>query len=296
MEMAVICNEFTNDRFPHSHSHMYLKTKDPYSFKAIKKYCRKQLKTKINNIQRPLNFRETVRYITKTDQKAVVYNVPTKFCSKVWRATVYAEPHKLVVWSDDIPSSIAACDRQVFASHVEEERKANEAILVHERTDQELSHWQKRLLAIIDDCETKDRAVFWVVDGPGGCGKSFLSQKLITVKDALLLGNFAYKDNAFLFQGEPWVVFDIPRDTDLSLVNLQIIEDLKNGYLISQKYEVKRKIFTSPTVIVFTNTFPPKEKLSADRWNVYVTYFNQHLGHLDLYLDDTYNDNGVIDN
>ena len=261
MEMAVICNEFTNDRFPHSHSHMYLKTKTSYTFKAIKKYCRKQLKTKISDIQRPINFCETVRYITKTDPKALVYNVPTKFCSTVWRANMYAQTHKSVIWSNDIPSSIAACDRQVFASHVEEERKANEAILVHERTNQELSHWQKRLLSLIDVCLTQDRAVFWIVDGPGGCGKSFLSQKLIATKDALLLGNFAYKDNAFLYQGEPWVVFDIPRDTDLTQANLQIIEDLKNGYIISQKYEVKRKIFTSPTVVVFTNTFPPKREV-----------------------------------
>ena len=38
MEMAVICNEFTNDRFPHSHSHLYLKTKNPKTFKAIKRF------------------------------------------------------------------------------------------------------------------------------------------------------------------------------------------------------------------------------------------------------------------
>ena len=194
-----------------------------------------------------------------------------------------------------IPSGIAACDRQVFESHVESQRKANESILVQERTDQELTYWQQRLLDIIQDCESQDRAVFWVVDEPGGCGKSFLSQKLIGDRQALLLGNFAYKDNAYLYQGEPWVIFDIPRDTDLSVANFQIIEDLKNGYLISQKYEVRRKIFPSPTIIVFTNTFPPKEKLSPDRWNVYVTYVNNQVRHLDLYRDESYNDNGEND-
>ena len=221
--MAVICNEFTDDRFPHSHSHMYLKTKNPKSFKDVKKFCRKALHTTANNIQRPLNFRETVRYITQTDAKAVVYNIPTKFCGTVRRAHEYSRAHSKVVWSDAIPSSIAACDRKVFESYVKAEKEANDNELVVLRTDREMLHWQKSLFQHINENNTPDRAVFLVVDTLGGCGKSFLAQKLIASKGALLLGNFNYKDNAYLYNGDPWVVFDIPRDTDMDTKYLKIL-------------------------------------------------------------------------
>ena len=86
IEIAVICKELSNERSPHSHSHLYLKTKNHKSFRSMKRFCQKQLRTRVNDIQRPLNVRETVRYITKTDLRAVVFNVQTKFCSTVWRA------------------------------------------------------------------------------------------------------------------------------------------------------------------------------------------------------------------
>ena len=149
IEMAVICNEFTNEPFPHSHSHMYLKTKHPKTFKSVKKFCKKALHTTVNDIQRPLNFRETVRYITKTDPKAIVYNVHTKFCGTVWRAHQYAQTHNTVIWSDDLPSGIAACDRKVFESHVKMEKMADENAIVVNRSDHELLYWQKRLLTLI---------------------------------------------------------------------------------------------------------------------------------------------------
>ena len=128
------------------------------------------------------------------------------------------------------------------------------------------------------------------MDTVAGCAKSFLVQKLIAYEGALLLGTFSYKDDAYLYNGKLWVIFDIPLDTDLPNASFQIIEDLKNGYLISQKYEVTRKIFTSPTVVVFSNTYPPKELLSADRWNVYVAYLNSEVRSIALYRDESYNE------
>ena len=195
--MAVICNEFTNECFPHSHSQIYLKTKHPKTFKSVKKFCKKALHTTVNDIQRPLNFRETVRYNTKIDPKAKVYNVPTKFCGTVWRAHQYAQTHNTVIWSDDLPSGIAACDRKVFESHVKMEKMADENAIVVNRTDHELLYWQKRLLTLSSECEEPDRAVFWVVDTVGGCGKSFLEQKRIVDKGALQWANQKCLCNSF---------------------------------------------------------------------------------------------------
>ena len=49
-----------------------------------------------------------------------------------------------------------------------------------------------------------------------------------------------------------------------------LLENLKDGYLISAKYKSKQlKIKTPNTVMVFSNDFPDKPSLSRDRWKIY---------------------------
>ena len=63
------------------------------------------------------------------------------------------------------------------------------------------------------------------------------------------------------------MIFDIPRN--YAATDLRFVEDCKNGYLISSKYECRQKIFASPVDVVFSNEYPDKSLLSVDRWNVY---------------------------
>lgn len=85
----------------------------------------------------------------------------------------------------------------------------------------------------------------------------------------IIFTNFSHRDNSYLYDGEEIVIFDIPRDTPLEDCSLQFIEDLKNGYVISQKYETRKKVFAVPITIIFSNSFPVKGKLSLDRWRVF---------------------------
>ena len=73
-EAAAVSNEFsvTKDKFPHSHSHMYLKTTDGHLFKDIKKLLRRHFAIKPNDIVGPINIRQCVKYITKQDQNALL--------------------------------------------------------------------------------------------------------------------------------------------------------------------------------------------------------------------------------
>ena len=49
-----------------------------------------------------------------------------------------------------------------------------------------------------------------------------------------------------------------------------LLENLKDGNLISSKYKSKvLKIKTPNTVIVFSNSYPNMDQLSADRWKIY---------------------------
>ena len=40
---------------------------------------------KVNDIRRPVNFRECIRYVTKEDRQAILLNIPLKFTSTVYR-------------------------------------------------------------------------------------------------------------------------------------------------------------------------------------------------------------------
>ena len=49
-----------------------------------------------------------------------------------------------------------------------------------------------------------------------------------------------------------------------------LLENIKDGYLISAKYRTKSvKIKTPNTIIVFSNKNPYEDQLSKDRWKIY---------------------------
>jgi len=63
------------------------------------------------------------------------------------------------------------------------------------------------------------------------------------------------------------LIFDLPRNNGNS-ISYDALESIKNGYIVNTKYETGSKIFRIPHIIVFANTRPDVEKLSADRWTL----------------------------
>jgi len=51
-------------------------------------------------------------------------------------------------------------------------------------------------------------------------------------------------------------------------IQYDFLEELKNGYVFSPKYESKNKSFPTPHVVVLMNEIPDKSKLSEDRYNI----------------------------
>ena len=274
IDKAVICNEFGGELFKNSHSHMYLQTHDKYTFKKMKKVFKKKFNQKINDIRRPMNFREYCKYCTKEDRAAVVVNVPLKFTSTVYRAARYFQESNSATanYGDYIPSTIAGCDRKIFESVLATEGKLNESICMAERTKSvQLLAWQNELMTELEAVRDSNRKVIWIADIAGGAGKSVLCQWLMSYSQGygstILFQDFDYRNNSFLYSKEKMVLFDLPRTSKPD--NLKFIEDLKNGYIISTKYEVRKKVFESPVVIVFANSYPEKTLLSIDRWHVF---------------------------
>ena len=281
---AAICNEFGSRLRKNSHCHMFAQTQEKYTFQVFKKLFYKKFGIRISDIRRPINLRECIRYCTKEDRQALLYNVPMKFTSTVYRAEKYFEETNgsSVSYGDYIPSCIAACDRKVFESVLGQEGNIQDRRSMHDRVHQiNLLPWQEELMKIMTDVKDCNRSVLWVVDGTGGAGKSVFCQYFMSTETfgrTILFQDMEYRNNTYLYNCESLVLFDLPRG--IIPDNLRLVEDLKNGYIISGKYEVKKKIFKSPVIVIFSNSFPDKTLLSLDRWRVYSVDDSREMGGL----------------
>lgn len=126
--------------------------------------------------------------------------------------------------------------------------------------------WQQVVLDVVDG-PVDPRAIYWVYDGVGNHGKTYMATHLVDARGAYYTNGGKAVDLAYAYQGQPIVVFDYVRDSK-DYVGYGVIEQLKNGILMSTKYESTMKRFASPHVLVFANFRPEDGKFSADRLRV----------------------------
>lgn len=132
--------------------------------------------------------------------------------------------------------------------------------------------WQLQILNLIKEIPN-DRTIHWFWERKGGIGKTTFCKYLDIHHHATCVPSKT--NDAFhmiakeIEAGNPidLVIFDIPR-TSLDFINYAAIEAIKNGFLISGKYEGLKCNFASPHVIVFANEPPKKSAISEDRWNI----------------------------
>lgn len=126
--------------------------------------------------------------------------------------------------------------------------------------------WQADLITRLKQ-EPDDRKIMWYCDKNGGCGKSTIVKWYINNKDesaVKLQGKVA--DMAYIYEGERIVFFDVSRTMAEHMDHLyQFAEDLKNGSLVSTKYQSTLKRFVPPHVVFFANHEPDRSKWSKDR-------------------------------
>jgi hypothetical protein len=136
---------------------------------------------------------------------------------------------------------------------------------VREAADFKFRPWQE---AIVTLCKGKahSRHIYWVEDPRGAAGKSRLTTYMVREMNAIELDG-RISDAAYAYTGQPIVLFDLARATDVaSLKDLYAVgEKLKNGQINSTKYMSRMKVFTVPHVIYFSNSPPPVGVWSADR-------------------------------
>ena len=138
-----------------------------------------------------------------------------------------------------------------------------------------LKPWQTDVLKLIEN--PSDRDIYWINGDKGNEGKTFIQKYIRTQYGARRVlkseVNTRKTDIAYVLAQETLTCKDIflfnmlRSDTEVAY---GILENIKDGYLMSSKYRSKAiKIKTPNTVMVFSNSFPQTNQLSEDRWKIY---------------------------
>lgn len=127
--------------------------------------------------------------------------------------------------------------------------------------------WQQNLLHKLHG-PVDSRKIMWYWEDVGNVGKSWMATFLARNEQALTVSTGKTADIAYMFQPTRIVVFDISRAVDMDHVNFSVMEDIKNGRIMSSKYMSCVKYFDSPHIVVFANAPPPHGKFSADRLEI----------------------------
>jgi len=143
--------------------------------------------------------------------------------------------------------------------------------------EERLRGWQQWILNRVR--QQGDRKITFVVDRKGGRGKSFLGLWIATHGGVRLptsltaVQDFIQAAMATLGSTPEKVrivVLDVPRScvgVEKWFKFLTALEDIKNGHLCDPRYTWKEIFIEPPQLLVFSNSYPPKECLTGDRFD-----------------------------
>merc|ERR1711924_560248 len=141
--------------------------------------------------------------------------------------------------------------------------------------DSQLYDWQKGVIDIINT-EPDDRTLYWIWSATGNVGKTTFSKYLTHKFGAVQLGGKAadVKNGIVTYINdkgtEPEIILiPIPRSFKTDYLSYEGIENAKDMYFYSGKYEGGQVCGNCPHVFIFANIPPEEEKMSKDRWKVW---------------------------
>ena len=139
--------------------------------------------------------------------------------------------------------------------------------------EMEMYPWQRDLIAFLRT--TDDRKILCIVQPSGAVGKSILAEyceyvdlaydlpPMNDMQDIMQCVNSLPKSALKAF------IIDMPKAMKKDKLGpfFAGLECLKNGVSYDKRYAFKKRRFDRPHVILFTNTKPDTDMLSADRWD-----------------------------
>jgi len=125
--------------------------------------------------------------------------------------------------------------------------------------------WQSELSTLLASAPDP-RKVHWRWERVGNVGKSHFALHFEPGRTFIITGG-KHADIHYAYTHQPVVIFDWARCAE-DTFPYGLVEQFKNGYFFSTKYESRAKRFSVPHVVVFCNFFPDCLKMSADRWDI----------------------------
>ena len=136
-------------------------------------------------------------------------------------------------------------------------------------SDHNHTPWQAELDDLLSE-GADDRTIIFVVDYEGNSGKSWFAHHYTKNHNncqVMLPGKKA--DMAYALESDVRVLFvDAPRSKQGEYIQYDFLEDIKNGYVFSTKYESRVKQLNRCHVVVMMNEDPDMTKLSLDRYKI----------------------------
>lgn len=146
-------------------------------------------------------------------------------------------------------------------------------VLDAEYKDVEWHSWQRHVLNTIE-LKPDKRKINFIIDYKGNTGKSYLCKYIAIVHDVILATgksqDIFHAIKTFIeAKGRHPSIFliDVPR-YNVGYLNYGTIEQLKNGFIFSGKYEGGQFIFPIPHIFIFMNEMPDLTTLSEDRYDI----------------------------
>lgn len=131
---------------------------------------------------------------------------------------------------------------------------------------------QRRVLDILSRSGNRSIVVWY--DKRGGVGKSYFTRNCYekglayyvppTVNDTKSLIQYVCAG----YQGEKYIIIDIPRSARWSESLYTAIESIKDGLVYDTRYTARIRDIWGVKILVLCNTFPELGALSRDRWTI----------------------------
>ena len=140
--------------------------------------------------------------------------------------------------------------------------------------DIQLRPWQSNLVRLLRE-EPNDRTITWVWEAEGCSGKTTFQKYVYTnfARTVVLSGRGSDMKQGIAKYYETTnelpniVLINVPRSCT-GFLSYSGIEEVKDMFFFSPKYEGCMVCGACPHVIVFANCEPDYERMSSDRWNV----------------------------
>jgi len=132
-----------------------------------------------------------------------------------------------------------------------------------------LRPWQAQLNATLNQ-EPDDRTITFIVDVVGNSGKTWFAHYYAQNHEKVQVLQPGKKaDMCYALDPTIRVLFvDAPRSKQGEFIQYDFLEDVKNGYVFSGKYESRVKQLGKCHVVCLMNEQPDMQKLSIDRYNI----------------------------